>query len=131
MIEKKLETELGCLFGHCKEETRLMIKLSVGQIAEKMKLMKEFKEGKLKKQDYIKKSLNLEKKMYICDDFNKMGKCALDNCGSFMKIKLDKILDNLNKSKMKKDKYTVADYCKIHWLERKDMMEREFKEKLK
>jgi hypothetical protein len=60
-----------------------------------------------------------------------MGECALKNCGDLIKIKLDNILNNLKKPKMIKAKYTASDYTKIHWLERKNMMETEFKEKLK
>jgi len=48
-----------------------------------------------------------------------------------MKFKLDNILIKLNKVKMIKPVYSVNDYTKIHWMERKNMMETEFKEKLK
>jgi hypothetical protein len=48
-----------------------------------------------------------------------------------MKIKLDNILKKLKKSKMIKPVYSVDDYTKIHWMERKNMLETEFKEKLK
>jgi hypothetical protein len=75
--------------------------------------------------------INLEKKLYVCKDFKKMGECALKNCGDLIKIKLDNILHKLNKLKMIKDVYSVDDYTNIHWLERKNMMETEFKEKLK
>jgi hypothetical protein len=130
-VKTKIESELSCLFGHCKDEIQLMTKMTVGQLPEKIRLMKEFKEGKLNKKDYMNKLINLEKTMYISDDFKKMGKCALKDCGSFMKIKLDNILIKLKKSKMIKDIYTINDYTKIHWLERKNMLETELKEKLK
>ena len=131
MAENNLGKQLECLFGHCKTEIGLMTKMTIKQLPDKIKLQKEFKEGKLKKAEYIKQMINLEKKLYVSSDFKKMGNCALKNCGDLMKIKLDNILNKVNMPKMIKNKYTVSDYTKIHWLERKNMMEIEFKEKLK
>ena len=131
MAENNLGKQLECLFGHCKTEIGLMTKMTIKQLPDKIKLQKEFKEGKLKKAEYIKQMINLEKKLYVSSDLKKMGNCALKNCGDLMKIKLDNILKKVNMPKMIKNKYTVSDYTKIHWLERKNMMETEFKEKLK
>jgi hypothetical protein len=129
--EYSLGKQLNCLFGHCNAEIKLMTAMTIKQIPEKSKIMKEFKEGKLKKAEYIKQMIKLEQKLYISKDFKKMGECALKNCGDLMKYKLDNILMKLKKSKMIKPVYSVNDYTKIHWMERKNMMETEFKEKLK
>lgn len=131
MPENNLGQQLKCLFGHCKTEIKIMTAMTIKQMPQKAKIMKEFKEGKIKKDEYIKQMIDLEKKLYVCKDFKKMGECALKNCGDLMKIKLDNILKKLKKSKMIKPVYSVNDYTKIHWMERKNMLETEFKEKLK
>jgi|LakMenE18May11ns_1017448.scaffolds.fasta_scaffold9702940_2 hypothetical protein len=131
MPENNLGQQLNCLFGHCKREIKIMTAMTIKQIPQKAKIMKEFKEGKIKKDEYIKQMIDLEEKLYVCKDFKKMGECALKNCGDLMKIKLDNILKKLKKSKMIKPVYSVDDYTKIHWMERKNMLETEFKEKLK
>jgi len=131
MTENSLAKQLNCLFGHCKNEIKIMTSMTIKQLPEKLKLQKEFKDGKLKKGEYMKELIKLEEKLYKSSEFKKMGECALKNCGDLMKIKLDNILKNLKKPKMIKDKYSILDYIKIHWIERKNMMETEFKENLK
>jgi hypothetical protein len=130
-MNEDLSKQLNCLFSHCKKEIRVMTLLTIKQLPEKNKIMQEFKNKKITKEKYINKLINLEKKLYTSKDFKKMGECALKNCGDLIKIKLDNILNKLKKIKMIKDKYSIDDYTKIHWLERKNMLEREFKENLK
>jgi hypothetical protein len=129
--EYSLGKQLNCLFNHCNTEIQLMTAMLIKQMPEKSKIMKKFNEKRLNKEEYIKQMINLEKKLYISTNFKKQGKCALKNCGDLMKFKLDNILMKLDKVKMIKPVYSVNDYTKIHWMERKNMMETEFKEKLK
>jgi hypothetical protein len=49
MAENNIGKQLNCLFGHCKNEIKIMTSMTIKQLPEKLKITKEFKEGKLKK----------------------------------------------------------------------------------